>query len=144
MADLFDDLDDGDKVGRKEMKEEAIRRMQTLGVLDDVIEKFKQDKLQMSEFGILFDLPEDVKKIVSDYEKDYGNLVYHVIHSVANIGEMYELCFVSQYMDDWEYEREMLKHNIVYAHVENKTFPENSESGSIQVKNHHGSLYRVG
>ena len=144
MADVFDDLDVGDKVTRELMKEEAIRRMQQLGMLKSTIEKFKNGQLQVSQLnGILFDADEEVQQIVNEHEKEFGELIYHVIHSFSNLGETYECLFVSQYMEDWKYENDMLKRNIVYAYVENKTAPENSEAGSIMVCNVNGGLIRT-
>ena len=144
MADIFDDLDDGDKVGRKEMKEEAMRRMKNLGMSESIISKFKDGKLQMSENGILYDADDKVKMIVAEHEKEFGELIYHVIHSFSNIGETYECLFVSQYLDDWNYENDMLERKIVYAYVENVSAPEYSEAGSIIVTNKNGSLFRIG
>ena len=143
MADIFDDLDDGDKVGRIEMKEEAIRRMEKLGMFEECIEKFKSGQLQISENGILFDLSPDVQKMVEQHEKELGYVIYHVIHTYSNIGETYECLFVSQYTEDWLYEKNMITHNIVLAWVINKTYPECTEAGSIQVVNVNGGLIRT-
>lgn len=143
MTDLYDELDEGDKIDRGRMKREAIRRMKKLGLNEECIEKFKKGKLQMSLQGFLFDLSPDIKKMVEEHEKELGYIIYHVIHSYSNIGETYECLFVSNYANDWIYERDMIKNNIVYAWVINKTFPENSEAGSIMVQKLYGGLIRT-
>ena len=139
----MDLIDDVDVVSRSEMKKEAVRRMQSLNMLSDTIDKFKNGKLQMSEHGVLFDLPDDIIKEVRQHEDQFDEVIYHVIHSFSNLGETYECIFVSRYMDDWEYENEMMNHNIVYAYVINKTMPDCSEAGSIGIINSFGALVRT-
>lgn len=139
----MDLIDDVDVVSRSEMKEEAVRRMKSLSMLSDTIDKFKNGKLQMSENGILFDLPDDILKEVKQHEDQFDEVIYHVIHSFSNIGETYECIFVSRYMDDWKWETDMMKKNIVYAYVINKTRPDCSEAGSIGIMNYHGALVRT-
>ena len=140
----MDLIDDDDIVSREEMKKEAITRMKRLKLLGGCIEKFKEDKLQMSYNGYLFDLPSDIEKVVREHEKQFDEVIYHVIHSFSSIGETYECLFVSRYRTDWTFERNMLRKNIVYAYVENKTLPDCSEAGSILVQNVRGCLLRIG
>ena len=139
----MDLLDDVDIVSRSEMKKEAVRRMESLGMLSDTIDKFKNGKLQMSEGGILFDLPKNIEEEVRQHEDQFDEVIYHVIHSFSNIGETYECIFVSRYMNDWKWETDMMKKNIVYAYVINKTMPDCSEAGSIGIINSHGALVRT-
>lgn len=47
----MDWLDDGDKVTRKEMKEEAIRRMEKFEFHSFIVSSFKEGTITMSEDG---------------------------------------------------------------------------------------------
>lgn len=71
-------------------------------------------------------------------------MIYHVIHSYANIGETYEYLYVSNYSDDWILESNLAARNIFYCYSENVTYPGQSEAGSILVENINGSLLRIG
>ena len=140
----FDDLDDGDKVTREEMKQEAIKRMEEMHLRKDVIHSFKDGKITMSSKGNIFEVPKDKLEFIDKHEIEIGVMIYHVIHSFANIGETYEFLYVSNYSDDWEYEREMADNKVLYCYSQNVTHPDWSEAGSILVQNVNGSLLRIG
>ena len=138
--DFYDDLDDGDKVSRKEMKQEAIKRMRP-----DVLYSFENnDKITMSSKGNVYEVPQEKLEFIKRHEKKIGVMIYHVIHSYGNIGETYEFLYVSNYTEDWFYEREMVEKNILYCYSENVTHPDWSEAGSIMVENVNGTLLRIG
>ena len=136
-------LVDGKYATEEQLKKEAARRMRELKLLPNIVSDFeKENKLYMSENGHTFELPKNVEEMVRKHEEEFKEKIYHVIHSFSNIGETYEMCYVSPYLEDWNYEKQMMKHNIVYAYVENISAPENSEAGSIGVTNIFGSLMR--
>ena len=138
------ELVDGDIVSREEMKQEAIQRMKNMQIRDDVIDSFKNGKITMSSKGNIYEVPQEKLEFVKEHEKEIGVMIYHVIHSFANIGETYEFLFVSNYREDWNYERSLVKKNIIYCYSENVTHPDWSEAGSILVENVNGSLLRIG
>ena len=138
-------LDDDDLVDKKAMKEEALARMAKHKLLGKCIMDYNTlDIVMCSENGIVRKLNEKENKIVQDYEKTSGCLVYHIIHSFSNIGETYELLRVSNYMDDWTYENSNLEKGIILVYAQNMTHPDWSESGSIEVENYKGALFRIG
>lgn len=145
MSDTYDDLDDGDKVSRTEMKQEAIERMKFLKIRQDVIYSFENDnKITMSSKGNVYEVPQYKLEFLKDHEEKIGVMIYHVIHSYGNIGETYEFLYVSNYTEDWTYERDMANRNILYCYSLNETHPEWSEAGSILVENINGTLLRIG
>ena len=128
---------------RESMKQEAEERMRTLGLPDLTIHKFMdRDELILSDNTKYADVPEDILREIKQYEKEFDGLVYHVIHTHIFGMETYECLSVSPYKEDWDYERPDKK-CWVMSHSINKTFPENTESGSIQVVNKLGVLCRV-
>lgn len=137
-------LVDGDRASNEQMKAEAISRMKKLNMLSDTIKKFENGKLQMSENGVLVDAPKEIQDFAEEHGNEFAEVIYHVIHSYSNLGETYEYLFVSGYLEDWNFERNNLNRNIIFAYVDNKTSPEDSEAGSIMVENNYGSLVRVG
>ena len=130
---------------REEMKNEAIKRMKKLGLLGQVIKEFKEnDILNLSESGgYLYWLDEKQKKIVEDFEKESGNIVYHVVRSFTNMGEMLSLLIVSKYEEDWEMDWENIPDGYVFSYVVNLDEPMFSEYGTITVQNRIGGLVRL-
>ena len=133
-------------------KQEAVFRMQQLGIMPECIEAFENGKLWESETnsipGAMYELDGKEKALVRKFEQEYNALVYHVIHTLCNIRndnhEMYSMLYVSNYPEEWEMDREMLKDNIAYAYVYNATDPDLSEIGSIAIQPVNGGLVRIG
>lgn len=88
---------------KKMMKAEAIKRMERMEMPEDVIKDFSRDgKVRMSEAnGVTFFLYENLKKVVEEWEKETGSLVYHAIHSTTQIGEFLTVMYVSSYDKEW-------------------------------------------
>jgi len=65
---------------RDSQVEEAVARMKLLGILKTPINEFKKEGvLNLSEaLGLLYWLDDEEKKMVADFEKDNGGVVYHV------------------------------------------------------------------
>ena len=136
------------KVSKELKKEEAIKRMKKLGLFEPCVRAFKnRDEVQLTEMtGGLYEFNSDLKlnEMVNEFEKEYNSLVYHVIHTFTEFGELYNLLYVSDHEEEWEYENEDLKDGYVFSYVINKDVPEFSEFGSIVVRNKFGGLVRIG
>lgn len=64
----------------------------------------------------------------------YANaLVYHVIHSFTEFGEMESYLFVGDHPNEWEMDRADLKAGQQFAYVLNHDMPDDSEFGSVGV-----------
>ena len=133
-------------ISRELKKEEALKRMKMLGIIDDAIRQFKdEDIVMVSEppFGGLYWLNDDQKEIVRKFEETFDALVYMVVKSFTNFGEMDSLLFISKYDDEWEYERYSMEDGIVSTYTMNYDMPHCSEYGSIEVKSIGGGLVRT-
>lgn len=98
---------------REEMKVEALERMKDLSIHENAISEFKdKDKLNKSEKGILFWVSDEEEKMVRDWEKSTGNVVYHAIYNVFEFGRCLSLLYVSEYDEEWEYDREDMKEEL--------------------------------
>ena len=133
-------------VTEEEMIQEANRRMRILQLHINARNEFKDEhRINKSDdnMGILFWLDEKEEEMVKELEKKYNFMVYHIIHTLSNLGETYEILFVSKIKEEWFDEREDLKNGFAMARVEVINSPENSEFGYIGVEARNGGVVRV-
>lgn len=136
------------KVTREKKKEEAIKRMKVLGLFKPCINAFeKYDELQLTEpTGGLYEFNDnaELNAKIKEFEEEYNALVYHVIHTYTQFGELYNFLYVSDYEEEYEFEMEELEDGYAIAYVWNKTDEWMSEFGGIAVRERFGGLVRVG
>lgn len=130
---------------KDKQKQEALERMRMLKLSDNVIREFEQEGIiNMSENGgFLYWLDSDQQAIVDDFETEHNAIVYHVIHSYTQFGEMYALLYVSDDEDEWDYDKDDIKCGCAIAYVKNVTDDWCSEFGSIGIKPQFGGLVRT-
>ena len=132
-------------LSKKEMKEEAIKRMKILrlhqNVLDDFINENKHNKSETS-FGSLYWLDEKELEMVKDFENKHNVIVYHIIHTFSNLGETQELLFITKEKEEWEAEKVDLKNGFALAQVIVMDYSPDSEMGYIGIENINGGLVR--
>lgn len=130
---------------KEQMKEEAIARMELLHIHSNAIRDFEdKDIVNYSQIGILFWLTEEQQKRVEKFEKESGNLVYHVIKNhYVELGLMLTFLYVSPNMDEWEQDREELADGEPLAYVANLSDEICSEYGHVGVEPCCGGLVRV-
>lgn len=130
---------EGEKISsREEMKAEALKRMKKIKLDDLIIKAFERNnKILCSDGEKIVQVPENILKKIEEFEGNYGNLVFHVIHQKVFDCENYDLCFVSIYPDDWDFENSILEENQMIVRGENLSIPDFSESGIVffEVKN---------
>ena len=135
------------KVSRENKKEEAIKRMQALGLFKPCIKAFtKYDEVQLSEpTGGLYEFAdnEELNAKIKEFEADNDALVYHVIHTYTQFGELYNFLFVGDYEEDWDIDDLGINNGYVLAYVWNKSDEWMSEMGDIMVQGMIGGLIRI-
>ena len=129
----------------EQKKIEALERMKTLKLYPNVIKEFEKENIvNMSENGgFLYWLNDEQKEIVSAFEAEHDALVYHVIHDFTGFGELLTFFYVSDYEEEWEYDREDLKDGYTCAYVKNLSDDMCSEFGSVCFKQQFGGLVRT-
>ena len=136
------------KVTKAKKKEEALKRMKAFGLFKPCIKAFeKYDEIQATEpNGGLYEFSDDEELTakVKEFEEEYDALVYHVIHTYTQFGELYNFLYVSDYEEEWEFDRADVKAGYAVAYVWNKSDEWCSEIGSIAIREFIGGLVRVG
>lgn len=147
--------DDEPKMSREVMKDEALERMELLGLPPYAKAAFKvDDYLTLSDISDkvcqsrVDGVPEDIKKLIRAHEEKFGALIFHVIHTIGLYEgtETYDCLSVSPYGSDWDYERDLMEDRgdmWAMSYSINVTAPDWSESGSIKIENHSGVFKRV-
>lgn len=125
------------------MKKEAIDRMHILKLHPNVIKEFSDNgKLNLSLNAELYYLSDEQLAIVQKFEQKYNAIVYHVIQNYTQFGELLSFLYVSQYTEEWEYERNDLKADYPFVYVANLTDETCSEFGSIGIRPCVGGVIR--
>lgn len=103
-------------ISREIKKEEAIKRMEALGLFAPCIKAFKdRNEVQLTEpTGGLYEFSsnEDLTAKVQEFEKEHNALVYHVIHTPTIEMDMYNFLYVSDYDEEWEMEMKISKRDM--------------------------------
>lgn len=135
------------KATKEQMKQEALFRMKLLNLHPNVVNEFQnEDKLNYSEgtLGILYWATDEMKQFVESFEKKTGYTVYHLIdNNSEEIGHMLTLLYISTEMEEWTYDRWDIQHGCLLAYVENMTYPDCSEFGSVGVRPANGGVVRT-
>lgn len=130
---------------REIKKQEAIERMKLLGLHKNVIREFeKENILNLSEHGgMLYWLTTAQQIQVEEFEEEHNAVVYHIIHDYTEFGELLTLLYVSDYEEEWEYDRDDLHEGYPLAYVVNLDDNSLSEFGSVGVIEQFGGLVRT-
>ena len=117
-------------------KEEAVSRMKRLGISSEMVRQFEQDgyiSICEPPVGEVFLAEGEDLQHIRNFEADYNALVYVVIRSYTTIGKIDSYLYVSNYPEEWEYERSLLDKNTPSVYVYNHNVPECSELGEIGI-----------
>ena len=128
----------------EKQRAEALERMEQLKMSRQCINAFKRGEVWESEnIGALYECNEKENEYIRDFEREYGGVVYHVIHNMFEFGECYSMLYVSKYEDEWSQDRADLKDGYALVYVKNVDDDTCSEFGSIGIRSNIGGLVRV-
>lgn len=131
-----------------EMKQEASRRMELLGLDACIIRDFERDgtvslSRQLGDQVLLQPSGGEAGERVKQFELEYECLVYHILWADNPMaGECWALLFVSPASSDWAGERKYIQDSgLVYAYVASELEDGVSE---IMTQPRDGGLIRLG
>lgn len=149
---------------REQQKTKALERMVQLGLkpagFTDTYDAFnKRNEVWYSAHtpfgGILYDLSDNIKEVVKDFEDKHNALVYHIVQTPTNLGNMWAFLYVSSDEDTVAYDDECMQYELknikdgnddsieIHSYVYNETDPWLSEFGYIRVREVAGGLIRT-
>ena len=135
------------KVPMEIKKAEAIKRMKMLDLYNPYIKAFeKKGEIFLSEMtGGVYEISneDELKAKIKEFETECNALVYHVIHTFTQFGELYSFLYVSDYEEEWEMDNEDIAVGYALAYVWNVTDEWCSEIGSIGIKGKFGGIVRT-
>ena len=124
-------------VTHEEKKAEAIQRMKEWGIFGPTIDQFSEEDLisqSLPPVGACYWIEGEQLQRGRDFENENNALVYFVIHSYTNIGELESYLFVSDYKEDWHNDHRDLAEGQQIVYVYNADDPWCSEMGSIGIE----------
>lgn len=134
-------------VSKEAKKKEAIERMRVLDLYNPYIKAFKDNgEIFMSEMtGGVYKFEENTELCnkVKEFEAEHNALVYHVIHTFTQFGELYNFLYVSDYEEEWAMDEADIIDGYALAYVWNKDDEWCSEFGSIGVRGKFGGIVRT-
>ena len=93
--------------------------------------------------AVLYYLDTTEQQMVSDFEKEYEALVYHVQKVSTDFGDLYSLFYVSSHRSEWKADNDDLADGYAFVYVYNASYPELSEFGSISFEPAMGGVVRT-
>lgn len=120
---------------KKAMKQEALERMSLLKLGEDLIKEFEEEDIiyKSEREGYTDEIDEELESLVAKMEKEKDILVYHIYHVDSVFIQMDYLFAVTNYKDDWDYEKSEIKSRCPIVYAINKTYPDCSEIGSVPI-----------
>lgn len=127
------------------LKKEAIKRMEMLKLHPNTIKDFiEEDKLNLTERnGALFWLNDEQKEKVKRFEQKHNALVYHVIHSITEFGDLLDLLYVTEPEEEWKMQHQDIEENTPYSYCIVNDFDSTSEFGRIGIRSYIGGVIRT-
>lgn len=125
------------EISREDKKAEAVERMRKWGIYPPIINQFVEKDVVCESappLGACYWLNDEQKKRVAEFENKFNALVYHVIHTYAEFGELENYLYVSDYKEEWGSDRADIKEECQLVYVNNLDAPFCSEFGSIGIK----------
>lgn len=120
---------------RERQEDEAVLRMDLMGIYEDVIIMFQNDgTVMLSENGKYYPLDDQLKEDIRRFEQEHDATVFLVVRMATMYGTLDSLLFVGKYDEEWELSREDLEDGYAMSYTINRDYPECSEMGSISFR----------
>lgn len=131
----------------QEMKKEALRRMEKIGLHTEVCANdAEKDTLYYSDGQRIQSIQkrDEIKQKVHAFQNENPEkLVYFILFTESNVGTLLNYLFVTPNQEEWVYDEADLEEGYAFCYVENLTFPACSEYGTIGIQKIENGIKRI-
>ena len=128
-------------------EKKALEFLSVMGAAKFFSDVVKNGEGKLAEFFAAFYKYPNLEGYIKRFEEEKKALVYYVTQESFPWGECFSLLYVSQYEEDWQYQKPRVTEENQYiasAWVWNVTDDTCSEFGSVLLVKSYGCLVRVG
>ena len=131
---------------REKQKAEAAKRLELMGIREDVRRKFEEDGTVMfcnneQHRPVDEEMAEEIRK----FEREHDATVFLAVRWFTMFGTLDALLFVGKYEEEWESQQNDLKDGYAMSYCINRDYPDCSEMGDIAFRiTKDGAIVREG
>lgn len=117
---------------REKQKAEAVKRLELMGIREDVRRKFEDDGTVMFCNNEQYHpVDEEMAEEIRKFEREHDATVFLAVRMFTMIADLDALLFVGQYEEEWESQQNDLKDGYAMSYSINRDLPDYSEMGDI-------------
>lgn len=117
---------------REKQKAEAVKRLELMGIREDVRRKFKEDGTVMFCNNEQYrPVDEEMAEEIRKFEQEHDATVFLAVRMFTLIADLDALLFVGKYEEEWESQQNDLKDGYAMSYTINRSYPDCSEMGDI-------------
>lgn len=131
---------------REKQKAEAVKRLELMGVREDVRRKFEEDGTVMFCNNEQYrPVDEEMAEEIRKFEREHDATVFLAVRMFTPIADLDALLFVGKYEEEWESQQNDLKDGYALSYTINRDYPDCSEMGDIVFRvTRNGAIVREG
>ena len=131
---------------REKQKAEAAKRLELMGIREDVRRRFEEDETVMlcnnEEYR---PVDEETAEEIRGFEREHDATVFLAVRMFTVIADLDALLFVGKYEEEWESQQNDLKDGYAMSYCINRDYPDCSEMGDIAFRiTKDGAIVREG
>ncbi|WP_088840956.1 hypothetical protein [Listeria sp. ILCC797] len=131
----------------QDMKKEALRRMEKIGLHTPLCANDAGEDMLFYSDGYSIqpiEKNEEIKRKVQAFqEENPDKQIYFILLTESNLGTLLNYLFVTDNEEEWTYDESDLNEGYAFCYVENLTFPDCSEYGTIGIQKIDSGIKRI-
>ena len=131
---------------REKQKAEAAKRLELMGIREDVHRRFEEDGTVMLCNNEQYrPVDEETAEAIRKFEREHDATVFLAVRWFTMFGTLDALLFVGKYEEEWESQQNDLKDGYAMSYCINRDYPDCSEMGDIAFRvTKDGAIVREG
>ena len=131
---------------REKQKAEAVKRLELMGIREDVRKKFvENDTVMFCNNEEFQPVSNEMSAEIHKFEREHDATVFLAVRMFTLIADLDALLFVGKYEEEWESQQNDLKDGYAMSFCINRDYPDCSEMGDIAFRiTKDGAIVREG